>query len=713
MPRKEDGKEEGPGPTPPSFLFFDPRSLAACRIIIGLTIMIETTWTYDYYSAKTFLSDEGMYPRSIAMDISSMNPSLLNLSGSMLWVVIHQVVVFCTGVAVMLGWRTKTSSLAACLMWLSMLNRCFPSQHSFDDLVIFVTLLGAIGLPWAECCSLDAMASQSDIDTSRNTGDTSVAATRNGRNATTDAKKKATDETRDADLQEPLAQKAVSSSVGGNAWYGIRMVFTEESIRRIACFSLWQIMSAVYFLAAWQKTHEVWHTGDALPLALATPHLWYRGSKINATLLEIPFVHKLLKFVGAHVLKLEYASAVLLSLPLHFHIGGSDWIGRCGRILRTLIIVKLLGMHISIAFFMNLSVGHINVAACAAFLPGDIWERAARIPGVTALIKHIKHAATQLVDAMKDDERHESYRLKKTTHDDDTQLSLGKLAVEARGVCAILVAFFFVRLVGAHINPFIDAYNAVVPAAVDDTLDGFAELFHMNQAFNVFSPRPPEIGFWLSFPGTLRDGLEIDVVGVMMNKMPHRPPFPAIHPDIMLNKKAHDEQCAAASAEAPIVVPVGRQFTFNGNQDPSKGPVNWGMKGSRWQKYFEVTGEGWNDKKVEKRSNAWYSTRHEKLKLRLGIAQWVCRTWNAVHGDTPYELQSVELLMYGYDLARKLTPPWTSDDVVVEQLFSHDCFEFRDQFKDLVDGENYNATDTRSIEGDTRWTGRKDKATAA
>ena len=174
-----------------------------------------------------------------------------------------------------------------------------------------------------------------------------------------------------------------------------------------------------------------------------------------------------------------------------------------------------------------------------------------------------------------------------------------------------------------------------------------------------------------------------------------------------------DQLDAAASAEAPIVVPVGRQFTFNGNQDPSKGPVNWGMKGSRWQKYFEVTGEGWNDKKVEKRSNAWYSTRHEKLKLRLGIAQWVCRTWNAVHGDTPYELQSVELLMYGYDLARKLTPPWTSDDVVVEQLFSHDCFEFRDQFKDLVDGENYNATDTRSIEGDTRWTGRKDKATAA
>ena len=728
MPRKEDGKEEGPGPTPPSFLFFDPRSLAACRIIIGLTVMIETTWTYDYYSAKAFLSDEGMYPRSIAMDISSNTPSLLYLAGSMVWVVIHQALVFCSGVAVVLGWRTKTSSLAACILWLSMLNRCYVSQHSFDDVVVFLMLLGALGLPWAECCSLDAMASQSGIDTSKSSGGTSVAATRNGHNATTKAKKEESLDNQDADSQEPLAQKAVSSSAGGNAWYDIPTFFTEESVRQIVSFSLWQIMSAIYFLAAWQKTDEVWHTGDALPLALATPHLWYRGSKFNATLLEIPFVHKLLKFVGAHVLKLEYASAVVLSLPLHFHIGGSDWIGRCGRILRTLIIVKLLGMHVSIAFFMNLSVGHINVATCAAFLPGDVWERAARIPGVTALIKHIKHAATQLIDAMKDDERHESYRLKKTTHDDDTQLSLGKLAVEARGVCAILVAVMFARMVGENVDPFVDAYNELVPQAIDDGLDGVANLFHINQAFNVFSPRPPEKGFWLSFPGILRDGLEVDVVGVMTNNL--HPPFPAIEPYKILNRAAHDEQCAAAPAHAPIVVPVGRQFTFDDNQDRSKGPVNWGMKGSRWQKYFELVVENWNDYKDKNDSDKdekgsdkdekaselekWYVVRDEKLKLRLGVARWVCRTWNTVHGDTPYELHAVEIVFYAYDLKKKVTPPWTADDVIGEKLFRHECSKRYDEFDDLLDGEKYkNATVTNSKEEDTRSAEAKDKVTVA
>ena len=75
--------------------------------------------------------------------------------------------------------------------------------------------------------------------------------------------------------------------------------------------------------------------------------------------------------------------------------------------------------------------------------------------------------------------------------------------------------------------------------------------------------------------------------------------------------------------------------------------------------------------------------------MRYHLAQWVCRTWNGVHKDTPYELQYVEIITYLYDLQSKQEPPWTEDDVSSESLFTHDCFSFRDDFSDLVDGEDF------------------------
>ena len=106
--------------------------------------------------------------------------------------------------------------------------------------------------------------------------------------------------------------------------------------------------------------------------------------------------------------------------------------------------------------------------------------------------------------------------------------------------------------------------------------------------------------------------------------------------------------------------------------------------------------------------------RDEKLKLRLGVARWVCRTWNTVHGDTPYELHAVEIVFYAYDLKKKLTPPWTADDVIGEKLFRHECSKRYDEFDDLLDGEKYkNATVTNSKEEDTRSAEAKDKVTVA
>ena len=318
------------------------RSLAACRMLAGATIVFEATiGIADPHNTRAFLTDDGLWSRIDQIETGyDGRPSLFLANGQQWWASLLVTLLLASGILLAYGWRTRLSSAVAYVLWCSVLDRCWLTTNSFDDLTAVLLLWGALGLPWSEVWSVDA-----------------------------------------------CLRTAATTTMGAAA-----AATTTTRAFPLARAGLWVSTSVVYVLAGYAKSHVSWQTGEAVLLAMGTVHL---QRPLARHLCASAYGAAALTLIGKTVRVVEILAPLLLVLPTtHLpsasHVPSSDgasaasklasfvrWMcsGRYWWIARLLSVVALFSMHVSIGLTLRLNaIGLINSAALAAFLPDRLWD---------------------------------------------------------------------------------------------------------------------------------------------------------------------------------------------------------------------------------------------------------------------------------------------------------------------------------------------------
>jgi hypothetical protein len=132
----------------------DPRGLAALRIGVGLTLLVDYSARTDHFVA--LYTDAGAFPlRLLDPWMRETVVPLHLLSGSYAW----QALLFVLGVgaatAMVVGWRSRLATLISWGLLVSLHVRN-PIVLNFGDTILRVALFWAIFLPLGSCWSLDA-----------------------------------------------------------------------------------------------------------------------------------------------------------------------------------------------------------------------------------------------------------------------------------------------------------------------------------------------------------------------------------------------------------------------------------------------------------------------------------------------------------------------------------------------------------------------------
>lgn len=135
---------------------FDLRSLAFVRISVGLLLV----WMQFNYilQADLFFSDSGVCTRSAVALMRTANkfPSMHKFSGDADAVRVLLALGVLAGVALTLGWKTRTITVVAWLLSRSSHARC-PYMLQGSDTELDLILFFMIFLPWGRVWSLDAL----------------------------------------------------------------------------------------------------------------------------------------------------------------------------------------------------------------------------------------------------------------------------------------------------------------------------------------------------------------------------------------------------------------------------------------------------------------------------------------------------------------------------------------------------------------------------
>ena len=137
----------------------DPRSLAVCRILLGVALLTDIGIRLPDLTAM--YTDEGMFPREI---ILTHYPSVWNWSfhfGSGGWE--YQAVLFglanVLGIAILVGFETRWATIGSWLMLISLHNRVPPILDAGDNLLC-VLLFWGMFLPLGRVWSVDSCRTQ-------------------------------------------------------------------------------------------------------------------------------------------------------------------------------------------------------------------------------------------------------------------------------------------------------------------------------------------------------------------------------------------------------------------------------------------------------------------------------------------------------------------------------------------------------------------------
>jgi hypothetical protein len=529
------------------------RSLAVCRILTAATLLYESTIGLDPHTARSFLSDAGLWSRIDQIETNTNNgrPSLLLASGDERWTSLLLLFLSICGVALAYGWRTRQTCAFAFIIWCSLLDRCWLIAHSFDDLTAVLLLWGALGLPWAETWAVDAH------------------------------------------LRDKFSLQYDDASNPG-----------AHSTQRLTRLGLWVSTSTVYFLAGFHKSDIAWADGKAVLLAMDTTHL---QRPLGKALCESPSGAMLLALITPMVRPTELSAPLLLLTPT-----SSKW----GWRLRVLSIVALLSMHLGIGLTLRLNaIGLINAAALAAFLPDQMWDaldRSSVSPSRAVAALGLKEAmdvlgpaaaATFLVHAGLN-----SAPASVSARGTDGGSTIPALASDAisvavhtvraaLGACrAFVLLWILLFTVGGEVLPSTPLWGWGISTAAGlhlDTPDAawYASWLHgardrlrdggrflrLEQRYNVFSPRPPHETHWLLMPGELRGGLQVDLMPALRGIV--QPPFEPV-PHHLLN-----EHSAAFTGRPALRAP---HASFDPRREPPPMYATETVHDDRWAKYFEA-----------------------------------------------------------------------------------------------------------------------------
>lgn len=133
---------------------FDPRSLAFYRFLMGIVVMSDVLYRLpdlvDHYT------DVGLIPRALFLNEMSMpwSASFHLVNGSAGWAMIMMGIHFLCGFCLMIGLKTRLSTIGAFVMTVSLHNRNWLINNGGDDILRAVLCL-SIFLPLGQLYSVD------------------------------------------------------------------------------------------------------------------------------------------------------------------------------------------------------------------------------------------------------------------------------------------------------------------------------------------------------------------------------------------------------------------------------------------------------------------------------------------------------------------------------------------------------------------------------
>lgn len=149
-----------------SIYMTDLRSLGVARILFAILFITDMLNRLSDFNAH--YSKDGIFPiyfaerfsflalRNFAIENDPQNISLYFLTDSNIWQLFLMLLTLVGGVSLLVGYKTRLSSLICWVLVLSLQNRVSILYYP-GDYVLRMGLLMGVFIPWAKCFSIDGM----------------------------------------------------------------------------------------------------------------------------------------------------------------------------------------------------------------------------------------------------------------------------------------------------------------------------------------------------------------------------------------------------------------------------------------------------------------------------------------------------------------------------------------------------------------------------
>lgn len=362
----------------------------------------------------------------------------------------------------------------------------------------------------------------------------------------------------------------------GDGRHGNGQIFSAGSVALLVQIAI------IYLTTGYAKLMvPEWRDGTAVAMGFDN-ELW--GTYTGNLLLQFPWLCTML----AHgVLLCELVTPVLLFCP--FAMGP----------IRSGLIGGLTLMHLG--FGMGLRIGIFSITSISALLgllPAWFWEQVGSSRVGAAIYKWSDGVMRSLFAGQ-------------TANSPSARLSPYALrSLASQSLCAVMVAYLVFWNVGVSADRSFEAPRGI---------SWFGSMFFMQQDWRMFGEPVRRTG-WISIPGKLRDGTDVDL--------------------------------ALGGGPVPTI-------------DAARAPQGWGLDRPERTIYRIV-----NDRWLVVLDRIIYRKRGDDLPRSYG--RYLCRTWNATH-DGDEQLESFELVFL-YRPTQPFPHKYKTGDYQTDQVWVHGCF---------------------------------------
>jgi len=448
----------------------DLRSLAVFRIAMAAIVLIDLTAKAPNLTA--FFTDDGVLPRRVLLaELRPWSISLHLMSGTFAVQALLFGAAFLAALAMLVGYRTRLASIVVWIMVLSIQWRNPFLLHGADELLRVVLFWGMF-LPLGACWSVDRWRQRAPVH---------------------------------------ISTRFVSIGVAG----------------------LFLQIAFMYWFAIILKSGREWRVdGTALYYALSSDELI---SPTGTFLLGFPDLLRVLTFA---TLAIEIVAPILLFSP--FFKGP----------VRTAGVALIMSFHFGILVTMNIGYFPLLSALCmVCYLPAWFWDTgvpwlkvavaglsrfgrfAAHVASIPDRVQHapiwsrlatIKLASLKLVsvNASGASEPTGTHASALHTQGQNRTYERGtERAISLRSSVGsnLLAAFFLIYVFVMNITT-VTAYTMPMP----EVSSAMAVALGLDQRWAMYSPTPIQFTYWLTVPGVLGDGSQVELLQAVTHQDPDR-----------------------------------------------------------------------------------------------------------------------------------------------------------------------------------------------